>query len=98
MSHNTLHTTIREKVNRTLFVDTHEHLIEESQRLAGSSSLAPLFTCDDWAYLFLHYALDDLKVAGMSQQNANQFASPDVNPQDKWKLFAPYWPHIRQTG
>ncbi len=98
MSHNTLHTTIREKVNQTLFVDTHEHLIEESQRLAGPSSLAPLFTCDDWAYLFLHYALDDLKVAGMSQQNANQFASPDVSPQDKWKLFAPYWPRIRQTG
>jgi hypothetical protein len=98
MSQYYAYTAIREKVNQTLFVDTHEHLIEESQRLAGPSSQAPLFSCDDWAYLFIHYALDDLKIAGMSQQDAERFSSSVVTPQDKWKLFAPYWPYIRQTG
>lgn len=89
---------IRDKVNATTFVDTHEHLLEESQRLAGPSSEAPLFTCDDWAYLFAHYALDDLKIAGMSERDATDFVSPRLSPEQKWKLFAPYWPYIRQTG
>ncbi|HEY3290452.1 MAG TPA: hypothetical protein VGK87_10020, partial [Anaerolineae bacterium] len=91
-------TDIREKVNATKFIDTHEHLLEESQRLAGPSDGVPLFTCDDWAYLFAHYALDDLKVAGMSVHDAADFTSTHLSPQQKWQLFAPYWPFIRQTG
>ena len=90
--------SIADKVNHTLFIDTHEHLLEESQRLAGLASGAPLFTCDDWAYLFVHYAMDDLNVAGMSYEDAEKFSSPALSPQEKWTLFAPYWPYIRQTG
>jgi uncharacterized protein len=89
---------IAEKVYATPFIDTHEHLIEESQRLAGPSSGAPLFLCDDWAYLFLHYALDDLKIAGMSPADAERFCGDKLSPREKWELFAPYWPYIRQTG
>jgi uncharacterized protein len=91
-------TEIEQKIYATPFVDTHEHLIEESQRLAGPSPDAPLFVCQDWAYLFVHYALDDLKVAGMTEVEIAQFMSPDVSSADKWKLFAPFWPAIRQTG
>lgn len=89
---------VLEQINNTLFIDTHEHLLEESQRLGGPSSGAPLFTCDDWAYLFAHYALDDLKVAGMSQQDAELFVSQKLSPAEKWRLFSPYWPAIRNTG
>jgi hypothetical protein len=46
----------------------------------------------------VHYALDDLMVAGMSQADAAKFSSPDVAPKDKWVLFAPYWPYIHQTA
>lgn len=90
--------TISEKVQQTHFIDTHEHLLEESQRLAGPASGAPIFTCDDWAYLFAHYALDDLRIAGMTPAEADAFISSDHSPKEKWQLFAPYWASIRQTG
>jgi predicted TIM-barrel fold metal-dependent hydrolase len=89
---------IEQKVNATPFIDTHEHLIEESERLAGPLPGFDLFPCNDWAYLFLHYALDDLKIAGMTPDAVQQFIAPNVSPLDKWALFAPYWPYIRQTG
>ncbi len=97
-SHPPANQAIAEQVQSTQFVDTHEHLLEESQRLHGLSYGAPLFTCDDWAYLFVHYALDDLTVAGMPITEAGRFTSPDVSAREKWTLFAPYWPNIRQTG
>ena len=90
--------SIADKVNNTLFIDTHEHLLEESQRLAGPASGAPIFTCDDWAYLFVHYAMDDLIIAGMSQADTAKFSSSELSPKEKWDLFAPYWPYIRNTG
>ena len=90
--------SIADKVNSTLFIDTHEHLLEESQRLAGPGSGAPIFTCDDWAYLFIHYAMDDLIIAGMSQADTLKFISRELSSREKWDLFAPYWPYIRSTG
>ena len=90
--------SIVDKVNGTLFIDTHEHLIEESQRLAGPSPKVPLYYCDDWAYLYAHYALDDLKIAGLSQTKAEQFMSRELSPIDKWDLVAPYWPQFSNTG
>jgi uncharacterized protein len=90
--------SIADEVNNTLFIDTHEHLLEESQRLTGPTSGAPLFTCDDWAYLFVHYAMDDLIIAGMSQPDTVKFSSSELSSKEKWDLFAPYWPYIRHTG
>jgi predicted TIM-barrel fold metal-dependent hydrolase len=96
--HTSARSTIADKINSTLFIDTHEHLLEESQRLAGPAAGAPLFTCDDWAYLFVHYAMDDLIIAGMSQADTVKFSSSELSPKAKWDLFAPYWPYIRNTG
>lgn len=91
-------TALREMVYSTSFIDVHEHLIEESRRLAGPSQGDPLLPCDDWAYLFHHYAQDDLIVAGMSEDAIVRFFSTDLSPRDKWSLFEPYWPRIRHTG
>ena len=44
-------TRIRDLVEETPFVDTHEHLIEEEMRLSGALD-ERLFPCNDWAYLF----------------------------------------------
>ena len=93
-----LRQAIEQQVYATPFIDTHEHLIEESVRLGGSTPDFGLFPCDDWAYLFVHYALDDLKIAGMTGDEVKRFISTDVTPGDKWGLFAPYWPRIRHTG
>jgi len=88
--------TISDRVFATAFVDTHEHLIEESERLVGS--MHPRVRCDDWAVLFSHYLNSDMAVAGMPRKELDEFLSPKVDPVDKWKLLEPYWPAVKNTG
>ena len=84
-------------VEQTPFIDTHEHLIEESQRLSGTLD-SSLFPCDDWALLFHQYLGDDLHNAGMTAGEAARFFAPGVSPEDKFRLLAPYWDSVRHTG
>lgn len=87
---------ISERVLNTPLVDTHEHLIEEKERLQGAtSSRVP---CDDWALLFSHYLNSDLLTAGMPKADMDRFLSPQTDPLAKWKLIAPYWPAVKNTG
>ena len=88
---------ILDLVERTPFIDTHEHLIEESQRLAGATDGA-LFPCDDWAVLFHQYLGDDLHNAGMPATAAAQFWSPEVPADSKYAVLAPWWDRVRHTG
>jgi predicted TIM-barrel fold metal-dependent hydrolase len=88
--------TLYERVFKTPLVDTHEHLIEEQERLQGAPHRR--VPCDDWALLFSHYLNSDLLVAGMPKAEMDQFLSPKVDPGDKWKLLAPYWPAVKNTG
>ncbi len=85
-----------EQVQATPFIDTHEHLIEESDRLQGTAH--PRVPCDDFALLFSHYLDSDLATAGMSAADLKRFLSPAVDPGDKWKLLAPWWPAVKHTG
>lgn len=88
---------IRQCVEDTPFVDTHEHLIEESQRLSGVLD-RQFLPCDDWAYLFSSYASNDLVVAGMPVAELQRFLGPDLSSEEKYRLVAPYWDRIRHTG
>ncbi len=87
---------IREAVFKSPLIDTHEHLPDEKERLQGAPR--PRVPCDDWALLFSHYLNSDLLVAGMPQADMDQFLSTKVEPADKWKLLAPYWPAVKNTG
>ena len=77
---------ITERVFKAPLIDTHEHLIEEKDRLQGAASRA---SCDDWALLFSHYLNSDLLVAGMPKADMDRFLSPKVDPAAKWKLSRP---------
>ncbi|WP_136620423.1 MULTISPECIES: amidohydrolase family protein [Mesorhizobium] len=88
---------ITDLVEQTGFVDTHEHLIEESTRLSGKIDVR-LMPCNDWAYLFAIYAKDDLAVAGMPQADLRKFLSPEVSTDCKYELVKPYWNRIKDTG
>lgn len=88
--------TINRKVLETPLVDTHEHLIEEKDRLTGTSH--PRVMCDDWALLLSHYLNSDLIVAGMPQESHDKFLSAKTDPIAKWKLIEPYWPAVKNTG
>lgn len=87
---------ITEWVEQTPFVDTHEHLIEESLRLSGA--VHEWLSCDDWSCLFKTYVADDLVVAGMPTAELRSFLGPDLSSEAKYRLVAPYWDRIRHTG
>ncbi|MEW6071661.1 MAG: hypothetical protein AB1726_03575 [Planctomycetota bacterium] len=87
---------IRDKVWTTPFIDTHEHLPDERDRLEGTAS--GLVCCDDWAFLLSHYLDSDLIAAGMLPEDLDRFLSPELDPLDKWPLIAPFWPAVKNTG
>src|SRR4051812_23637810 len=91
------YTTIRDLVEQTPFVDTHEHLIEEGMRLRGEVG-DRLFRCNDWAYLFSHYVDSDLVSAGMPAADHQRFFAPDTPVEEKYGLIAPWWERTKQTG
>jgi predicted TIM-barrel fold metal-dependent hydrolase len=84
------------KVWETRLVDTHEHLLEESERLQGTRH--PRVRCDDWAFLLSHYLDSDLAVSGMPEDKMARFFSAEEEPAGKWELLAPHWGAVRQTG
>lgn len=87
---------IRDRVEQTRFIDTHEHLIEESQRLRFAPW--PRQPCDDWAYLLFHYFSSDLASAGMSAADLERFLAPGEASEVKWRLAAPHWARTKHTG
>ncbi|MFH1965894.1 MAG: amidohydrolase family protein [Acidobacteriota bacterium] len=84
------------KVFSTPFIDTHEHLIEENGRLAGTTH--PRVSADDWSMLLSHYINSDLRTAGMTNPERDSFFSPAIDPVDKWKILEPYWLPVKNTG
>lgn len=88
---------LRERVDATSFVDTHEHLLEEATRLKGPGAHR-MQPCDDAALLFYHYARDDLWSAGMPPEVQAAFFAADRDPGDKWPLVEPFWRRARHTG
>lgn len=92
-----IHPEIARLVDATPFIDTHEHLVEESTRLAEPGKHWT-YPCNDWAYLLTGYAASDLISAGMPWEDHNRFVGMDADPEEKWRLCEPYWPRIRHTG
>jgi predicted TIM-barrel fold metal-dependent hydrolase len=86
---------IVKKVFATPLIDTHEHLIEEKERLTASH---PRVQADDWSLLLNHYLNSDLLVAGMPQEAYDAFFSAKTEPADKWRHLEPYWPAVKNTG
>jgi predicted TIM-barrel fold metal-dependent hydrolase len=87
---------IAAKVRRTLFVDTHEHLVEERTRTEWKPG--GMIPCDDWSVLFMHYIDSDLQVAGMPPGDRAVMLSTDADTRRKWSVLEPWWPMVRTTG
>ena len=85
---------IEKKVSETPFIDTHEHLIDESERL---DCIKPIIPCDDWALLLNLYFSFDLISAGISKEQIDSLFSKQVNPINKWGILKEYWPYLKNT-
>ena len=88
-----LRAEIARRVQKTPFVDTHEHLPDEADRLAGLG-----VPCDDWSLLFHDYLRSDLVAAGMPASEIAAFFSGNVAPRRKWQILEPFWPRVMNTG
>jgi predicted TIM-barrel fold metal-dependent hydrolase len=89
---------IQEFVDHTPFIDTHEHIIEETRRLVAPNPNDGRYPCDDWAYLFLHYSASDLTSVGMTGEDFARFYGVERTPAEKWRLFEPYYARAKNTG
>ncbi|MBN1401807.1 MAG: amidohydrolase family protein [Anaerolineae bacterium] len=81
---------IRQALDQVRMIDTHEHLDTEEEFIGQ-----PV----DFGRLFLHYANCDLISAGCPPADIERLQlDPDMGPQSKWALIAPYWGYVRDTG
>ncbi len=87
--------SIYEQIQQIHFIDTHEHLIDESERL---SCQKPYIQCDDWTTILGLYSKFDFVSAGMSPKEIDAVSSPEINPTEKWKIIEPYWSSVKNTG
>ena len=85
-------------VEQTPFVDTHEHLWEESTRLEIKAGRKPQMPASDFGMLMCHYSDSDLKVAGMSGEDHKKLVGYELSPREKWRLVSPYYERCRHTG
>jgi predicted TIM-barrel fold metal-dependent hydrolase len=85
-------------VESTPFVDTHEHLLEESVRIQAARQEIDRPPLRDLGMLFFHYSDADLIAAGRDPKTRDTLQSPDVDPQDKWELIEPFYQRTRNTG
>jgi predicted TIM-barrel fold metal-dependent hydrolase len=87
---------LHEHIQKSPLIDTHEHLIEESERLQGAAH--PRVPCDDWALLFSHYLDSDLLTSGMPPAEVQRLLSAETDPLEKWRILEPYWAQVKNTG
>jgi len=86
---------IYEQVCKIQLIDTHEHLIDESERL---NCIKPFIQCDDWTTIFGLYSKFDFVSSGMLKNEIDSISSPDMDPIEKWKIMEPYWNFVKHTG
>jgi hypothetical protein len=96
---------LRDLIDHTLWIDTHEHLVPETTRtngqpyrftdaVDGTTTTVPV----DWTYLIVDYAINDLVSSGLSAESASELLHGSRTPTEKWDIVAPYFARARNTG
>jgi uncharacterized protein len=84
-----LYSQLRAEVESIPIVDTHEHLIDERERIGQTIDLFSLFA---------HYASSDLVSAGMPADTMVWLRDTAVPLDERWAAFAPFWRAGRTTA
>jgi hypothetical protein len=81
---------VKKAIDAVEVVDTHEHLMKESDRLR--MEVDPL-------YVFLpHYLSSDLVASGMTLEELNTIRTIKTPLGERWLSFLPYWEKVENTG
>jgi hypothetical protein len=81
---------IKTIVDSVKIVDTHEHLIKESDRLSMSADPLSIF--------LPHYLSSDLVSSGMTMDELNRIRTTQTPLEERWQSFFPYWEKVENTG
>ena len=92
---NNIFDKIYEQIGKIQLIDTHEHLIDESERL---DCIKPFIQCDDWTTILGLYTKFDFVSSGMLQKEVDSISSQEISPIEKWRIIQPYWDSIKHTG
>jgi hypothetical protein len=99
------HHRLKDLIESTQWIDTHEHVVEEHHRLRPGPyrfelvGLREEFAVpDDWTSLLAHYAINDLSSAGLPDVDRVSFLEGEMGPREKWRLIEPYWDAVRHGG
>jgi len=80
---------VRAALQAEWLADSHEHTFPEAQRVASRVDLLTLFS---------HYAINDLRAAGMTGKPVADYLKPDIPVLERWRTVAPYYQKARNTG
>lgn len=89
MNNNTVESSLLEALAQMEIIDAHEHLLPEAKRLEHPVDVLTLFS---------HYTHRDLKLAGMSENDYQRLFDPELDLDERWRRFAPFWNLIRHTS
>jgi len=85
-----LYEAIKKAVDKVRIIDTHEHLVQEKQRMATKPDLFEIFLS--------HYASSDLVSSGMPLEELEEVRDPKLPLEKRWEIFKPFWEKIENTG
>lgn len=84
-----LYQDIKSAVDSIKVFDTHEHLTYESEWKDREI---------DFYNIFLIYVDGDLLSSGLSLEDLGKLTSPEIDLEEKWKIFYPYWDLAKNTN
>ena len=82
-------TELRQRVDSTPMVDSHEHLQDETERLRDNRNCIRLFK---------HYLGDDFASAGLDYETVFGKEMEKEDPVVLWRRLAPFWNGVKNTG
>ncbi|MDH5689688.1 MAG: amidohydrolase family protein [Candidatus Bathyarchaeota archaeon] len=85
-----IYKTIKEAVDKVRIIDTHEHLLQETERVAKKPDLFETFLA--------HYASSDLVSSGMSLEELEKVRNSGLPLEKRWEILEPFWERIQNTG
>jgi predicted TIM-barrel fold metal-dependent hydrolase len=80
---------IKGAVDKISIIDTHEHLIQEPERIRQTPDL--------FETILVHYLSSDLVFSGMSFDEFAELRNPQRPLTDRWKIFKPFWERTNNT-
>ncbi len=89
---------IKNLVQETPFVDTHEHIWEERTRIEAAKEPNERSIPSDFGVLFFHYADADLVAAGLSPEDRTKALNALTDVDEKWRILGPAYARTRNTG